>query len=238
MRYIHDWNGNQVPIIRKYQVGEDMANAGVPVEVPTLANTDGVLLCATTTCADCLGVTLDAQDDRQTAQQTDDADPQRLVSVVVNPNAIFRGLLSGGATRNTALTLFDETAGDLTGLLVTAAIGTAYDDGYCWGFDGANMGHVRKITAVDGSTAVPIVAFPKDIAIGDNFLAFTAGPGELAGFQLCTTLDQINATADLQGTDNFRIVSAHFKAQGDEGRTRSAVDFVIFDHLFAAGGSI
>jgi len=238
MLYKNDLNGSVAPIIHKYQIGEAMATAGVPVEIPTLANTDGVLLCETTTAADVLGVTLDAQATRNTAQQPDNSDPAVYVSVIVNPHALYQATLSGGATSGTALTVYTETAGSADGLTVTTTLGTAYDDGVVWGYEGANPGILRKVTAVDGSTSTPIVAFPIDIAIGDTFLASTFGPGELAGMQLTSTLEQIDSTADLQSTDNFRCVRLFGGDIANEGRTKSWALISIFDHLFASGGSV
>lgn len=220
--------------LRKYQIGEAMSSAGVPVEIPTLANTDGVLLVETTTAILGIGVTLDAQGTRNTAQQSDNSDPAVYVTVDVRPDAVIKATLSGGATSGTALSEFTETAGDTTGLLITAAIGTAYDDGYAWGATGANAGIHRKITAVDGSTAVPIVAFPLDINSGDTFYAVTFGPAEDAGVQLTTDLTQVDATADGQANDNFRCLDIEFKSKGVRGSTETYAYLTWFDHLYGA----
>ena len=73
-----------------------------------------------------------------------------------------------------------------------------FDNGFVWGYDGANPGIYRKIIAVDGSTGTPIVAFPNDIAAGDNFLGCPTGPGELAGVALTTDLTQVDTENDQQ----------------------------------------
>lgn len=242
MQYKNDLNGSVAPIIHKFQIGEAMATEGVPVEIGTLSDTYGLLKCETTSCVDCVGVTYDAQATRNTAQDpggVTGADPAVLVSVIVNPHALWKAQLSGGATSGTAMSLFTETVGSSTGvLLTTGAAASPYDDGYAWGYDGGNPGILRKIVDVDGTDADLIIAFPKAIAIGDTFLLTTFGPGELAGMQLTTTLEQIDATGDQQGTDNFRCVRLAGLDSGDEGRTRSWALISIFDHLFASGGSI
>lgn len=239
MKFSYD-QSQAMPVSNKYQIGEAMAVAGVPVEVPTLSDTAGVLLCEVNTCADCLGVTMDAQATRNTAQQSDNSDPAVLVTVITNPFAVYKAVLSNDASQNTALTLYTETAGDTTGLLITSGLATdgVYDDGIAWGYDGANPKIVRKITGGSATTAVPIIAFPNDIDIGDNFLACTFEAGGLNGLGLTTLLDQINSADDEQGTDNFRCIRMDLQDEAGEGRTNSFAYITIFDHLFAGGGSI
>ena len=175
--------------------------------------------------------------DRNTAQQTDNSDPSVFVSVIINPDAVYKAKMSGGSTSNTAITTQTNTVADTTGLLTTLALGTAYDDGYIWGYEGANAGHLRKVTAVAGTNETPIIAFPHDIAVGDTFLAATFGPGALNGFQLTTTLEQIDVTADIQSTDNFRCIEFEVRDASDSGKTNSYAYFNIFDHLFGNQGA-
>lgn len=222
------------PILQKYQVGATLATVpGVPHLYPTLADLDGVLPCSTTAAADQLGVSLDYVAARQTAQQTDGSDPARYVTLEIQPSSVYRGRLSGGATSGTALPINTNTVASTTGLLTTTALGTAYDDGYIWGYSGANAGILRKVTAVGGTNETPIIAFPQDIAVGDTFLASTFGPGEDAGIQLTTTLDEFNATADLQSTDNFRCVNLEFKDLAGRGTLESYARIVLIDHVFS-----
>lgn len=238
MEFTKDFNGSNVPYISKHQIGEAMATAGVPVEVATLANVDGLLLAETTSCADCVGVTMDAQATRNTAQQADGSDPAVMVSVVNNPHGIFRANLSGGAASGTAITENSNTVLSTDGLLTTLALAAGYDDGIIWGYDGANMGHMRKITAVAGTNETLIIAMPNDIAVGDTFLAATFGPAWLAGMTLTTELDEVRADDDGQAVDNFRCVSMQLFDKGGEGSTKSTCRISIFDHLFASGGSV
>lgn len=235
MKTVYMFSGGQ-PVLHKYQIGEAMPVAGVPVEIPTLANVEGLLLCETTTCVDAVGVTLDAQATRNTAQQTGNADPSALVTVNVAPGAVYGAYLSGGATTGTALSTFSNTSASTDGLTLTSSLGTAYDDGYAWGASGANVGlpSLRKATAVDGTTATFVVAQRFDIAVGDTFYAATFGPASDAGIQLTTDLDELDATADLQSTDNLRCVFLHAKDASEVANgQRSWAEVVLFDHVFS-----
>jgi hypothetical protein len=231
MDFAYSLSGSST-ITRKYQIGEVMATAGVPVLIPTLANTDGVLLASTTGAADMIGVTLDAQATRNTAQQTDNVDPAAMVTVIINPDAVFKATLSGGATSGTVLPTNTNTVASTDGLLTTLGLGTVYDDGYIWGYFGANARILRKVTAVAGTDETLIIPFPNDIAVNDTFLAATFGPAEDAGIQLTTTLEQIDATGDSQAQDNFRCIELEVRDSSEEGNGNSFAYFVSFDHLF------
>lgn len=218
--------------LQKYQIGEAMADPGVPVEIPTLANVDGVLLVETTTAILGIGVTHEAAATRNTAQQSDGSDPQALVTVDIRPDALIKARCSGGSSSGTVLSEFTETAGSSDGLTITAAIGAGYDDGYAIGATGANAGVWRKITAVDGSTATAVIAFPRDIAVGDTFYAFTFGPSEDAGVTLTSDLTEVDATADGQANDNFRCVRMEWRSKGKRGARETYAYLAWFDHLY------
>lgn len=237
MEFSHAWSG-AAPITKKYQIGEAMATAGVPVEIPTLANVAGLLLCATTTAIYAVGVTLDAQATRNTAQQADNADPAAMVTVIVNPDAVWKAKLSGGATSDTALTVNTNTVASTDGLLTTLGLSSDYDDGVIWGAAGGNPGILRKVTAVAGTNETLIIAFPNDIAVDDTFYAATFGPAEDAGVQLTSTLEQIDATADGQPNNNFRCVEMEARDDSEDGSTNSFAYIVFTDHLFSGGGSV
>lgn len=218
------------PILKKIQIGEALSIAGVPVVASVLADVDGVLRASTTAAAESIGVTLDAQPTRNTAQQLADADPAVYVTVNVRPDQIVRARLSGAAAAATSLTEFTNTVASTTGLLITAAFGTGYDDGYAWGATGANAGRMRKITAVN-ATATPIVAFPSDIANGDVFYATTFGPFEDAGVQLTSNIAEIDATGDNQAGTNFRCIGLTHFAKAAGGGLGSYAELVFTDHL-------
>jgi hypothetical protein len=226
------------PRIKKFQIGETFTAGvvGIPVEIPTLSDVDGVLMCETTSIVDALGVSVDNPGTRQTAQQSDGSDPARKISVIINPDAVYHARLSGGSTSGTALTTYSNTVASTTGLLTTLGLAAAYDDGYVCGYTGANAGVCRKVTAVAGTNETPIIAFPADIAVGDTFIANTFGGGEDAGATLTSNLDEIDSTADGQGTDNLRCISLYMFDQSGEGTTRSFAEVILIDHLY--GGNI
>ncbi len=111
--------GGGAPIVKKYQVGEAMATAGVPVIAEAAQATAGIALASTTGAANMVGVTLDTQDTLVTAQQTDNSDPERVVTVLTNSDAVWKAKLSGGAGTDTALTLRTVSTASTTGLTVT-----------------------------------------------------------------------------------------------------------------------
>lgn len=222
------------PVRKKFQIGEAMANAGVPVLVGG-AGQEGPVLATTTAAADCLGITLDAQDTLVTAQQTDNSDTAREVTVVVNPDAVYLAKLSGGATSGTDLTTYTVTTASTTGLdVITGDDFTNFDEGtiYCTG--GNNVGIARKITVGDATDASVTVAFPHDIAVGDTFIVVPFTPGEDQFVQLTSDLTEIDASAAVDtDNNNFRVLDLKFDDAGN-----SYAEVMIFDHMFASGGSI
>jgi len=230
---IHGHLYGGTPILQKVQIGEALTLAGLPLIASALADADGAMRASTTAAAEAIGISLDAQPTRNTAQQTGDADPAVYVTVNVRPDQLVRARLSGGATAGTALPEFTNTVASTSGLLITAAFGTAYDDGYAWGATGANAGRLRKIQGGVNTTATPIVAFPSDIAIGDIFYAATFGPLEDAGVQLTSDRAEIDATADNQSGTNFRCRVLAQLAKTAGGALGTYAELVFSDHLFA-----
>lgn len=227
------------PVIKKYQIGEAMANSGVPVEVAT-AGVAGIVLVETTTALDLVGITLDAQATLVTAQQTDNSDPAREVSVVINPDILIRAKLSGGATEDTALLTGTVDTASTTGLDVNTEIDyTNFDEGSIFCFSGANTDILRRIGVGDATDATVVVAFPLDIAVGDVFLHVPYGLVSDQFVQLTTALTQLDASATVDtDNNNFRIIELDMRDSSDDGRNNSFAIITPFDHLFAAGGSI
>ncbi len=237
------------PVYVKYQIGETwLAVAGLPVEAPALADVDGVVMCETNECLESVGVTCDlpranagnataTSTTRLTAQQTDGTDPQQVVTVCINPNAVYRVRLSGGSTSGTALSAQTNTSASTDGLTITTSSNlSAYDDGAVWGATGANAGKMRKATAVTTTTTL-VVAFPYDIAVNDTFYYATFGQKERAGFNLTSNLDEADATADAQSLENFRCISMDAKDAASKGATESYAYVVIMDHVYGGRGA-
>ena len=91
---------------------------------------------------------------------------------------------------------------------------------------------------MDTTDATTVIPFPNDIAVGDTFAFATCGVAWLAGVQLTTLLDEVNASGDNQSGDNLRVVEGNFNDEGLDGRNTSSMLLSIFDHLFASGGSV
>ena len=233
--------GGGAPVIKKYQIGEAMADAGVPVIAESAQATAGIALASTTASLDFLGVTLDTQGTLVTAQQSDNSDPARLVSVIINPDAVWKAKLTNGATANTALTLRSVTLASTNGLLVTTGDdfnGTDFDGGTLWGFDGNNATVARRITATTSTSATVIVAFPNDTVVGDNFLRCGPHEGQDVGVTLTTDLTQVDAEiAHNAGNDNFRVVEGQFRDVGNDGQNNSFLLLVGLDHLYGNRGA-
>lgn len=218
----------------KHQVAETFANAGVVALVGTEAEA-GLDLSTTTGCVDAVGLVLDTAT-YVTAQQADwpTNTAERQVLVDIRPDAVLFALFSGGATDNTAMTLYDVTTASTDGLAVTTGddwSSPEFDDGALWGYDGANMGQLRKITSTTTTAATVTVALEVDTIVGDNFLRAPVWPfdDQSDSVTLTTNLTQVRSDSAVtaSGADLLPIeIQANTVRNG--GRTTSGV-FLIFD---------
>lgn len=221
------------PLMKKFQVNATVARAGVPLVIPGAGNA-GVVLATTTGAADMVGVNLDTAT-YVTAQQTDGSSAERKITLVVNPDAVWRMLMSGGATENTALTLQTVTTAATDGLSVTTAAewsNPTFDEGFVWGYDGANAGQARKITSVSSTAGTVTVAFDQDTDVGDNFLRCPYSPIQGTTIQLTTLLTQANASIAVGTGAQFKTVELLLRDINNEGRTNSYVLAVSGDHVW------
>jgi hypothetical protein len=237
MKFVGLFSGN-APTILKFQVGEAFATAGVPAVVAG-SNDGGVKKASTTAAVSTIGVTLDTAPSFLTAQQADNSDPSRYVSIIVNPGAIYNAKLSGGATENTALGVGLETLGSPTGLLVTTQIdysSPSMDEGGILCMGGANAGSFRKITSLSSTAAVPTVAFTNDTAIGDQFIATPFNFMAKQFVQLTTLLTQVNAGVTIAGSNNnFVPLKLILPADLTQAANNTSIDMVLYDSIYAAG---
>ncbi len=223
--------GGGAPLAMKYQIDETLANAGIPVLAPAAADA-GVKISSTSSWANAVGVTLDTAT-YVTAQQTDGSSAEREVTVIISPQAVFRALMSGGATEGTALDLKTVTSVSTTGLdVVTGDNFTDMDDGVIWGYDGANAGQKRCITVGDGTDASVTVAFDNDTVVGDNFLAAPYWFLSDVAVNIATTTNLYQADASTAGGTGgaAKIIDMELRDIGGEGRTNSFVLFIFNDH--------
>lgn len=226
MEFAYDLSGTSTAIIKKYQVAATNTTLGVPYLVAASAGT-GIVLASTTGAANALGVNVDTAGTYVTAQQTGNADTERLTSVIINPTAVYRALLSGGATEGTALTLYTASSGGSDGLTIVMDVSVAspdMDETYFFCLSGVNQGKARKCTSTSSTTATFIVAWPIDVVANDTFISSGCTPTQTAAVTLTTALTQVRGDLAPTGAA-FTVVEQQF---GD--RTSSYVYLLFGDH--------
>jgi len=226
--------------IKKYRTDNDGGDfiAGIPVmSDETTAASQGVRQATTTTATPFMGITLDAIADSTAAQVAlgggalGNGDNATHVSLVINPDAVFRARLNDGATEDTALAISVVAAQDTAGLDISSTPAVA-DNATVWGYNtNANNGIVRQTSAAD----TVVVAFPRDIEASDELLFTEHCPGWTeASPTLTTLLTQVDANTAGTTTKNFVIVEFELKDITDDGRNNSYMLMVGYDHAFAA----
>ncbi len=233
MDFVYDVSGTSTPIIKKYQVAASNTVLGVPY---LRAAGAGIVLGTTTGAANAIGSNIDAAGTYVTSQQTDNSDTARLTSIIVNPGAVFRFLMSGGATEGTALSPRTVTTASTTGLTVTTSAfdwsSPQFDEGTIWGYDGANAGKVRHIDSTSSTSASVIVAFPLDTVVGDRFLGTPYTPGQTITLQFTTNLYQADASIAVGTGAPMDIVELICNDIAGNGTTASYVYAMFQDHIF------
>lgn len=230
MEFAYDLSGNSTPFIKKYQVAASNTVLGVPYLQNAGSGGTGIVLGTTTGAANALGVNVDTAGTYVTAQQTDNSDTQRLTSVIVNPHAVYRALLSGGTTAGTALTLYTATSGGSDGLTVVMDSSVAspdMDETYFFCLSGTNAGRKRKCTSTSSTTATFIVAWQFDAVAGDTFISCGFTPTQTEALTLTTDLTGVNAALAPTGAA-YNCVEAIF-----ESRTTSYGLIQFGDHCFS-----
>lgn len=237
MDFEYDLAGNSSMILKKYQVAASNTVLGRPY-LKTAAGGTGIVLGSATGAVDFVGVNIDAAGTYVTAQQTDSSDTARLTSLIVNPTAVYRARLSGGATDGTALSEGTVTTGSTDGLsVITSAFdpnSPDLDEGTVWGYRGANAGKARKITATAANDATVVVAFPYDIAIGDTFLYAGISPAGTITAQLTTNCTEIDATAAIATDATMIVVEMRLLDAAGDGAAHSYALVQFADSLFGA----
>lgn len=161
---------------------------------------------------------------------TTQGDTEGMVRVVVNPDAVIRARMSGGAAAGTNLTRYTAASADTGGTSVTDADATtSMDEGILWFEIGANVGLARRITAHDTGTGAftLTVPFPRAIAAGDTFLVCPYQPTVGTALQLTTNWLEANASIAVGTGGAARAVELVLEGRGD-----SYVHWVARDHAF------
>lgn len=174
------------PLVKKYRVGAgtpDFTVAGAPAVVAA-TTAAGLLPQAAATVGINVGLSLDTAV-YTTTQATilSGSTPEGVVSLVINPDAVYRLRMSGGATAGTALPLVTNSSASTGGTAVTITTGDIVPnsptmlDGTLFCLTGSNAGLRRRITTVSATVFTVLVPFPYTIAVGDTFTAVPYFPG-------------------------------------------------------------
>ena len=239
MDFGYDLSGLSTPIIKKFTVAASNEVLGVPY-LKVAAGGVGIVLGAVDGAADFVGVNIDRAGTFQAAQNADGSDQEKVTSLIVNPDAVYRARLSGGSAPGTALTERTVTTQSLDGLsIITSGFdpnSPDMDEGIAWGASGNNAGVARKITSTAANDATLILAFPKDILVGDTFFFAPISPLSTIFAQLTTDLTEIDATAAI-ATDVPAVVVEMLLSDKANNGDRESYAFIKFaDNLL--GGNI
>lgn len=237
MEFQYDLSGGSTAIVKKYHVAATNTVIGRPY-LKCADGGSGIVLGTTTGAVDFIGVNVDAAGTYVTAQQTDLSDTARTTALIINPLAVYRARLSGGATDGTALTAHTVTTATTDGLTIThsAFDGSSpdLDEGVIWGYSGANAGKYRKIVSNSSTTTVVTVAFPVDDAVGDQYLHAPIYPTRSIVAQLTTNCTEIDATAAISGDATLVVAEMILNDMAGNGTTQSYALIQFCDSLFGA----
>lgn len=167
------------PVIHTYKIAETMATAAVPVELGTAGQAGIALPADVDTTTDFVGVTLDTG-----TYSTTQGETEGVVSVIINPDAVYRALMYQDGNEN-QLSVTTNSAAETAGTVVTittgdpAPNGPSHDEGTVVCVSGANVGQTRKITSVGATSLTVTVPFLNDIGSGDQFIHVPWTPGDV-----------------------------------------------------------
>jgi hypothetical protein len=205
--------------------------AGVPVVSDAeTADNDGVIAATTTAAVGALGISVEAG--TTTAAQVTTGDNGAYISIIVNPDMVYRAKLCQGSTEDTALTIATQVAADTTGLAPT----TVTDEHLVWGYNGNNNGIARRCTAAN----TVVIAFPYNIAAGDEWLQTNTVVAEATQWPTLTTLlTQVDVSTGVDATqDNFTVVENQLRDIAMDGRNNSYTFLTAASHAFRQVGTL
>ena len=236
MEFAYTLDGNSVPIMKRYQVAATNTTIGRPYLKGASSGT-GLVVATVSGAVDFVGVNVDTAGTYVTAQQSDNSDTARTQATIINPLAVYRARLAGGAA-NEALTARTVTTASTDGLTVTTSAfdpnSPDLDEGTVWGYSGANAGIARKITSTAANAATVIVAFPRDIAVGDTFLFTNLHPLHTILAQFTTDMTEIDCSPTLSSDATVITVELLLNDISNEGTTKSYAYIQFADHLLGA----
>jgi hypothetical protein len=204
------------PIKKRVRIASGTSAITVPGGIVTgsVANGTGVVFGLTTAIANQVGVYLDTAIAGTTSPAND---TNALLTVIINPDAIYRIRMCNSATSGTALVISTGTDTSKTANVMTAGdpdpAGPEKDEGTIIAIGGVNVGQMRKITSTATTvTATHIEGWVNTPVAGDRYLlvpwtpfATTSGG---AGSKINLTTDLTEGREDISvGTGQyFRIL--------------------------------
>lgn len=222
------------PIVKRCKIAATMSTAGIPVEL-AVAGEAGINLPGTTqTWTDAVGVTLDTG-----TYSTTQGDAEGLVSVIINPQAVYRLLMVQNGAGD-QLTLTTNSAVSAAGTVITITTGDpapnspTHDEGMALCVTGANVGQTRKITSVAATTATVTVPFLNDLAVGDVFIHVPWSPWDVTNNNLEVSNTQQSAQVETAtGTGQpWRVIDLDFDVSSQtNARRNSHVHAIMEDHI-------
>lgn len=236
MEYAYDLSGGSTAVIKRYQVAATNNTVGMPFLVPA-ASGAGIVVATTTGAVKAVGVNVDTAGTFVTAQQSDNSDTERSCGIILSPFAVYRLLMSGGATEGTAMILHTAASGGADGLTIVSNVNTdspELDEGTCFCLAGANTGIARKITSNATTTMTFTVSWPRDVVAGDTFIVAPYNPLQGITLQLTTLLTQADASIAVGTGAAFKTVELEFRDATQEGRTNSYVYAMLANHVLSA----
>jgi len=232
--------GGGAIVVKKYQSGFTVANAGIPLlgaGTAAAAATGASVQTPTTTTAlttGTVGLSLDTSGTVAATGISDNNDI--LVSVAVNPDLIIRCKMNNGGTEDTALAIQTTTAASADGTVATGA--TSLTQGMLWGYDGNQKGVMRRTDDASGSVAINFDD-TNGIASGDRFLFANSAPavsvaaGLANGPDLTALFTQGDAsTANPGDNDTFMVFDVQLGTEDDDGANNSFWHFVQNQNIF------
>ena len=223
--------GGGTPTIKKYKMAAGHA-AGIIVIAAASAAT-GLTTSTTTGFLDAVGLTLDANlyAGAPITYSTTQGDPEYIQSVIVNPNAIFRALMVGGAANETIeqRTIGTAASNGLTAVGTVGETDPASPDminGTVWYNSGANGGASRRITSTTTTLTVTVVVPFAANRVGDKFMTISHSPSTLLA---TLSTDLKNLRVDIAPATG-RLVTVDLQLNGP---TNSYAELVCANHAFS-----
>ena len=168
---------------------------------------------------------------------------ENIVRIEINPFAVYRFPIAGGATAGTALQpatatpaniLMNDTADAAApfGLITDTAVGTIdMSGGLIKGRTGNNVGAIRKLSAHSNAVSTTVaIGFINPLAVGDTFIRVPYSR-QVANLQLTTDFVQANGVIATGTGALFRVVAVHI----DEQHDTAAVDVIHAAHFYGGG---